>query len=48
MIPDASTPVAWIEEAVDSLAPVGRASLHIVESTCGRTPADLREVRPPG
>jgi hypothetical protein len=32
---------------VDSLEPVGRATVRIVESLRGRTAADLREVRPP-
>ena len=33
---------------VDSLEPVGRATVQIVESTRGRTAADLRAVSPPG
>ena len=33
---------------VDSLEPVGRATVQIVTSTRGRTAAQLREVRPPG
>jgi hypothetical protein len=33
---------------VDSLEPVGRATVRIVESTRGRTAADLRGVTPPG
>ena len=33
---------------VDSLEPVGRATVRIVESIRGRTAADLRAVRPPG
>ena len=33
---------------VDSLEPVGRATVRIVESTRGRTAAEAREVRPPG
>ena len=33
---------------VDSLEPVGRATVRIVESLRGRTAADLRAVSPPG